>query len=97
MSATARSTPSAAAPHWIELLAECAALEAFRHHSENLYERVRACFFLYAIHRFHLPARPELATSVVFPFHGYVHLLERRFEEAIALFLQTQDAAWAER
>jgi hypothetical protein len=40
-----------------ELLAECAALEAFRHQSGNLYERVRACFFLYAIHRFHLPGK----------------------------------------
>jgi len=35
-----------------ELLAECAELEAFRHRSENLYERVRALLFLYAIHRF---------------------------------------------
>ena len=40
------------------LLAECDALEAFRHESGNLYERVRACFFLYALHRFHLPAKP---------------------------------------
>jgi hypothetical protein len=30
------------------LLAECAHLERFRHQSDNLYERVRACFFLYA-------------------------------------------------
>ncbi|HZG69461.1 MAG TPA: hypothetical protein VEZ12_22195, partial [Herpetosiphonaceae bacterium] len=44
-----------------ELLAECAALESFRCQSENLYERVRACFFLYAIYRFHLPARRDLA------------------------------------
>lgn len=40
-----------------ELLAECAELDAFRRRSENLYERVRALFFLYAIHRFHLPAK----------------------------------------
>lgn len=73
-----------------ELLVECAALEAFRHHSENLYERVRACFFLYAIYRFHLPARSELAAIGRIPYRGYVHLLERRFEEAIALFLQMQ-------
>jgi hypothetical protein len=39
------------------LLAECAALEAFRHESGNLYERVRALFFLYAVHRFHLPGK----------------------------------------
>ena len=29
-----------------ELLRECAALEAFRRESNNLYERVRALFFL---------------------------------------------------
>ena len=56
MSATARSTPSAAAATLAELLAECAELERFRRRSDNLYERVRACFFLYAIYRFHLPS-----------------------------------------
>jgi hypothetical protein len=40
-----------------ELLGQCAALDAFRRRSDNLYERVRALFFLYAIHRFHLPDR----------------------------------------
>ena len=40
-----------------ELLAECTHLEAFRRTSDNLYERVRALFFLYAIHRFHLPQK----------------------------------------
>jgi hypothetical protein len=38
-----------------ELVAACAELDAFRRRSENLYERVRALFFLYAIHRFILP------------------------------------------
>lgn len=72
------------------LLAECADLEAFRHRSDNLYERVRACFFLHAIHRFHLPAKAGLPASGSIPFAGYLHLLERRFEEAVALFLQIQ-------
>ena len=36
-----------------ELLRECSKLDDFRRRSENLYERVRALFFLYAIHRFH--------------------------------------------
>ena len=40
-----------------ELLRECEDLESFRRTSENLYERVRALFFLYAIHRFHLPTK----------------------------------------
>ena len=44
-----------------ELLQQCARLDAFRRRSENLYERVRALFFLYAIHRFHLP--PKLGVT----------------------------------
>src|ERR1017187_5356914 len=47
-----------------ELLEECAALDAFRRRSENLYERVRALFFLFAIHRFHLPVRLEAASRI---------------------------------
>lgn len=74
-----------------ELLSACAALDTFRRSSDNLYERVRACFFLYAIYRFHLPNRPELPTTGRLPFDGYLHLLERRFEEAIALFLKAQE------
>ena len=35
------------------LLKQCDALDTFRRRSENLYERVRALYFLYAIHRFH--------------------------------------------
>ena len=73
-----------------ELLEECAELESFRHRSENLYERVRALFFLYAIHRFHLPFREGVRAEGRIPFRGYLHLLERRFEEAIREFLAAQ-------
>src|SRR3954454_13197757 len=76
-----------------ELLRECAALDAFRRTSENLYERVRALFFLYAIHRFHLPPRIKPASGSThqttpphIPYNGYEHLLQRRFEEAIESF-----------
>jgi hypothetical protein len=83
-----------------DLLTEAAALEAFRHESTNLYERVRALFFLYAIHRFHIPqqlADPlaraqglyEKAAALI-PHEGYEHLLARRFEEAIETFLDAQ-------
>jgi hypothetical protein len=75
-----------------ELRRECERLEEFRQRSASLYERVRACFFLYAIHRFHLPARAELPASGRIPFAGYMHLLERRFEEAIGAFLREQQA-----
>lgn len=72
------------------LLEECARLEAFRHRSDNLYERVRACFFLYAVHRFHLPDKPGYPVHGHIPYEGYVDLLERRFEEAVASFLRAQ-------
>lgn len=73
-----------------QLLAECDSLEAFRRQSDNLYERVRALFFLHSIHRFHLPTRPELPVGGKIPFHGYEHLLQRRFEEAIEVFCHAQ-------
>lgn len=89
-----RSLESVCAPATMgELLEECAALEDFRHKSENLYERVRALFFLYAIHRFHLPAKGGLASKGRVPFNGYEDLLERRFPEAINKFLAEQEAS----
>ena len=75
-----------------ELLDECAALEAFRHAAPNLYEQVRALFFLYAIHRFHLPRTAGIRVRGDIPFDGYNDLLNRRFEEAIQRFLAVQDA-----
>jgi len=76
------------------LLAESADLEAFRRRSPNLYEQVRALFFLYAIHRFHLPGKlaASPAGQGLIPFTGYGHLLQRRFEEAIHVFLAAQAA-----
>ncbi len=74
-----------------QLLSECAALDAFRRRCDNLYERVRALFFLYAIYRFHLPPKLDRRASGSIPFDGYAHLLKRRFEEAIDVFLHGQD------
>jgi hypothetical protein len=73
-----------------ELLAQAGALDAFRRKSDNLYHRVRALLFLHAIHRFHLPALLTEKKPGAIPFNGYEHLLERRFEEAIDLFLKSQ-------
>jgi UTP--glucose-1-phosphate uridylyltransferase len=74
-----------------QLLAEVSELELLRHTSENLYERVRALFFLYALYRFHLPASPVIESgATLIPFHGYEKLLSRRYEEAIAVFLSAQ-------
>jgi len=75
-----------------ELLAECISLDAFRRVSDNLYERVRALFFLYATHRFHIPLKSGLRSVGFIPWEGYTHLLQRRFEEAIDTFLQVQAA-----
>jgi len=69
------------------LLAECEQLDAFRRDATNLYERVRALFFLYAIHRFHLPNKLDAQQVGSIPFIGYEHLLQRRFSEAIDVFL----------
>ena len=81
-----------------ELWKQCAALESFRSRSENLYQRVRALFFLYSIHRFHLPQKLNAAVRAsgygsgsLIPFRGYEHLLQRRFEEAIEQFLAVQE------
>jgi hypothetical protein len=65
-----------------DLVTECAALEEFWRSNDNLYERVRALFFLYAIYRFHLAQRPELQGAGLIPFEATAHLLKRRFEEA---------------
>ena len=74
------------------LLAECAALDQFRRRSDNLYERVRTLFFLYTIHRFHLPGKKGFNSTGLVPFEGYTNLLKRRFEEAIEIFLAVQQA-----
>ncbi len=83
-----------------ELLSACAELERFRRETGNLYERVRALFFLYALHRFHIPPllsggsgpQRRLSDSSLIPYDGHVHLLKRRFEEAIRSFLREQEA-----
>jgi hypothetical protein len=75
-----------------ELLAACAELDAYRRRETNLYTRVRALFFLAAIHRYHLPARRELPRLGRVPYDGFRHLLERRFEEAIGVFTAAQNA-----
>ncbi|HMO64913.1 MAG TPA: hypothetical protein PKE47_06780, partial [Verrucomicrobiota bacterium] len=64
-----------------ELLAACDELDVFRRQAENLYERVRALFFLASLHRYHLPARlagPAAGSDgrpALIPFHGYEQLL----------------------
>src|ERR671924_646710 len=90
-----RNRPLAAACRGLtypQLLAERDALDRFRRESANLYDRVRALFFLYAIDRFHLPARPELPADGRIPYPGVERLLDRRFDEAVRVF-QAEEAA----
>lgn len=73
-----------------ELLQVCDQLEDFRKQSGNLYHRVRALFFLYSIHRFHLPQQLLGRECGSIPFSGFERLLGRRFQEAIRDFLAEQ-------
>ena len=65
-------------------------LERFRQGAENLYERVRASIFLYAIHRYHLQDAADLPAGGTIPFDGFLDLMDRRFEQAITAFRQTE-------
>jgi hypothetical protein len=70
-----------------ELLQQARELDAFRRREENLYLRVRALFFLAALFRYQIPQRLERTNVGSIPFAGHVHLLQRRFVEAIDVFL----------
>ena len=77
------------------LLGETKALDLYRKEEPNLYNRVRALFFLYAIHRFYIPLHPNIGTEGIIPFEAFEHLLKRRFEEAIELLQKVQDKSGA--
>jgi hypothetical protein len=74
-----------------QLLAACEELEIFWKSTDNLYHRVRALFFLYAIHRFILPSHIGAEQFGPIPYEAYQHLLSRRFNEAIATFLTNEN------
>lgn len=70
-----------------DLLDACRQLEQLRRTSGNLYERVRALFFLSAIYRYHVPEKLAPGSYALVPYSGYTYLLGRRFDEAIDEFL----------
>ena len=67
------------------LITECASLDDYRRNCTNLYARVRAQFFLYAIYRFFIPVQLHESANqgAAVSFEAHTHLLERRFGEAI--------------
>lgn len=67
-------------------------LEAYRQHAKNFYHRVRSIFFLEAIHRYFLPPHYPQDVSGSIPFAGHQHSMARRYEEAVAVFLEHQRA-----
>lgn len=67
------------------------ALDRFWRQTENLYHRVRALFFLAAIHRFHLARFLADAQPGLIPYQCYKHLLNRRFTESIDALLEIQE------
>ena len=77
------------------LLDHCDSLDLFWRNTDNLYHRVRALFFLFSIHRFHLPTRFDESHSGNIPFSAFQHLLERRFVEAIDELLDCQENSGA--
>ena len=54
-----------------QLLEECRELDIFRRENGNLYFKVRALFFLYAIHRFYLPDREGISYNSLIPYEAY--------------------------
>ncbi len=73
-------------------LEACAELEAFRRERQNLYERVRASLFLHALYRYEIQDDPGIKAAGYIPFGGFVDLMERRYEPAIAAFLDAMRA-----
>jgi len=74
------------------LVAATSELDAFRRTAANLYQRVRALFFLASIHRYGLPPRLEGRRVGLIPHSGFEHFAERRFEESIDVFLAVWQA-----
>ncbi|WP_162053338.1 UTP--glucose-1-phosphate uridylyltransferase [Pontibacter pamirensis] len=74
-----------------ELLAALRELDTFRKTTPNLYEKVRAILFLYAGFRFFLMEAKETPAVGKISYTGFEDLLARRFEHAIATFLQELD------
>src|ERR1017187_6919289 len=76
-----------------EMLEAARALHVFADDAgTNTYQRVRALLQLHSIYRFVLPERPELAATGRIPYEGDQLVLDRRFREAVGVFLSAAAA-----
>jgi hypothetical protein len=71
-----------------QLCGVCDGLDQFRRECANLYQRVRALFLLSNIYRYHLPPKLPAGSCGRVPLEGFQHLLQRRFDEALRVFLE---------
>ncbi len=71
-----------------KLLAGCSDLEQFRHQTTNLYEKVRALFFLSQLYKHSLCETNEIPEIGYLPPAAMKALLAREFENSIQSFLQ---------
>ncbi|NLE02986.1 MAG: UTP--glucose-1-phosphate uridylyltransferase [Fibrobacter sp.] len=69
-----------------ELLENFSELDTFLKTTQNLYDRVRACIFLYAGYRFFLLQAKDVQPVGKIPVDGYENLLKRNYEKAIQIF-----------
>jgi UDP-N-acetylglucosamine pyrophosphorylase len=76
-----------------ELLKHFAELDNFRKSTPNLYEKVRACIFLFAGYRFVLEGHTGFPEIGSIPAEGFENLLKRNFEKAISIFTFEQNTS----
>lgn len=74
-----------------ELLDAASDLENFRHAEPSLYHKVRALFYLQAIHRYYIPEQPGFKDQSKLNYEAHELMLERRFEEAIKVLLEEME------
>ncbi|MDY6856860.1 MAG: UTP--glucose-1-phosphate uridylyltransferase [Thermodesulfobacteriota bacterium] len=70
-----------------DLLQYAAELNEFRTSSENLYHKVRASMYLFALYRFYLQENNKIPSDGKIPFPGVQASFNRDFEQAIHIYL----------
>jgi UDP-N-acetylglucosamine pyrophosphorylase len=71
----------------VDLIDKFSELDNFCKSTHNLYERVRACIFLYAGYRFFLMQAEDIPPVGKIPVDGYENILKRNYENAIGIFI----------